>query len=109
MASMPVYMMPGVQVVQPPHLEGDPSLATEILPGPPSLVTGQPSTAHKRDLKKSAGSFSYLPTSDPGTTYSGLLAGTLITQEVEGPRTKRARVDKRYVFCITLVLKTTQC
>ncbi|TFK42813.1 hypothetical protein BDQ12DRAFT_293915 [Crucibulum laeve] len=92
-ASMPAYMLPGVPVHQPPHLEGDASLATEILPGPPSLVSAQ-QAAQKRDPKKPSTLYSYLPHSDPGSTYSGIMHGTLIGQEPEGPRTKRARVDK---------------
>jgi hypothetical protein len=92
---MAAYLLPGVSVVQPPHLEGDPVLATEILPGPPSLISVQQS-ANRRDPKKpTAPVFSYLPTSDPGTTYSGLMAGTLTgNQEIDGSRRKRARIDK---------------
>jgi hypothetical protein len=50
MTDVPVYMPPGVPVVQPPHLEGlsDLSLSTEILTGPPSLLSVQ-QAAHKRD------------------------------------------------------------
>ena len=91
-ASVPVYALPGVTVVQPPHLEGDAALATEILPGPPPLVSLQ----QKRDPKKPTQAFSYLPASDPGSTYSGNMAGTSIlgTPDVDGPRRKRARIDK---------------
>ncbi|KAF8163129.1 hypothetical protein B0H34DRAFT_694213 [Crassisporium funariophilum] len=92
-ASLPAYLLPGVQVHQPPHLEGDPSLATEILPGPPSLVSAQ-QAAQKRDPRKPSLVYSYLPTSDPGSTYSGLMHGTLIGQDSEGPRSKRSRLDK---------------
>ncbi|KAF9001994.1 hypothetical protein BDQ17DRAFT_1357878 [Cyathus striatus] len=92
-AGMPVYMLPGVTVQQPPHLEGDPSLATEILPGPPSLASAQ-QASQKRDPRKPSTIYSYLPHSDPGSTYSGIMHGTLIGQEPEGPRTKRSRVDK---------------
>ncbi|KAF8652714.1 hypothetical protein AX16_004218 [Volvariella volvacea WC 439] len=93
-ASMPAYLLPGVPVHQPSHLEGDASLATEILPGPPSLVSAQQST-QKRDPRKSTINLSYLPPSDPGSTYSGLMHGTaLISQDLEGSRTKRTRVDK---------------
>ncbi|KAG1715664.1 hypothetical protein ID866_1506, partial [Astraeus odoratus] len=95
MAEVPVYLLPGVPVLQPPHLEGlsDPSLSTEILPGPPSLVSIQ-HPVQKRDPKKSSVFVSYLPPSDPCSTYSGLMAGTLAGSEVDGPRRKRARVDK---------------
>lgn len=95
MADLPVYMLPGVPVVQPPHLEGlsDPSLSTEILPGPPSLLSVQ-QAAHKRDPKKPGAFVSYLPASDPGSTYSGLMASTFSGTDAEGQRRKRARVDK---------------
>ncbi|KIJ69621.1 hypothetical protein HYDPIDRAFT_179360 [Hydnomerulius pinastri MD-312] len=95
MAEVPVYLLPGVPVVQPPHLEGlsDPSLSTEILPGPPSLLSVQ-QAAHKRDPKKPSAFVSYLPTSDPGSTYSGLMTVPLGGSDVDGPRRKRVRVDK---------------
>ncbi|TFK72597.1 hypothetical protein BDN72DRAFT_318483 [Pluteus cervinus] len=94
-ASLPAYLLPGVPVHQPSHLEGNPSLATEILPGPPPLVSAQQAT-QKRDPKKPSISFSYLPPSDPGSTYSGLMHGTLVGQELtaEASRSKRARLDK---------------
>lgn len=94
-ASMPAYMLPGVPVHQPSHLEGDATLATEILPGPPSLVSAQQS-AQKRDPRRPTTNFSYLPPSDPGSTYSGLMHGTLVGQELEGARIKRTRVEKRW-------------
>ncbi|KAI0340697.1 hypothetical protein BDW22DRAFT_1360130 [Trametopsis cervina] len=82
-------------VVQPPHLEGDPTLATEILPGPPSLQTVQQLGIPKKDHKKSAVVASYLPASDPGTTYGAYTVSTMATTaEVDGPRRKRARLDK---------------
>ncbi|EAU88421.2 hypothetical protein CC1G_05187 [Coprinopsis cinerea okayama7 len=90
-AALPPYMLPGVPVHQPAHLEGDPSLATEILPGPPSLVSAQQS-AQKRDPKKPSTLYSYLPTTDPGSTYSGVMHGTLIG--LEEPSSKRPRPDK---------------
>lgn len=96
LANAPTYTLPGVPVVHPPHLEtGDASLATEVLPGPPPLVSVQQSAA-KRDPKKPAVLFSYLPANDPGSTYSGNMAGTstLGALDVDGPRRKRARVDK---------------
>jgi hypothetical protein len=38
---------------------------------------------------------SYLPASDPGSTYSGLMASTALSAtDAEGQRRKRARVDK---------------
>jgi len=98
-ASLPPYLLQGVRIHQPPHLEGDPALATEILPGPPSLVSAQ-QAAQKRDPRKPSTVYSYLPLSDPGSTYSGLMHGTLIGQDLEGPRNKRSRVDKGYVFFV---------
>ncbi|KAF8626184.1 hypothetical protein AX15_005068 [Amanita polypyramis BW_CC] len=92
-ASLPVYMLPGVPVHQPAHLEGDASLATEILPGPPSLLSAQQSS-QKRDPRKPSIAYSYLPPSDPGSTYSGIMHGTLIGQELDGPPTKRSRIDR---------------
>ncbi|KAK7466915.1 hypothetical protein VKT23_003979 [Stygiomarasmius scandens] len=91
-STIPAYMLPGVPVCQPSHLEGDSSLATEILPGPPSLTSASQSLA-KRDPKKPSINYSYLPASDPGTTYSGIMHGTLIGQELGSPR-KRPRVEK---------------
>ncbi|KAH6918816.1 hypothetical protein BKA70DRAFT_1248334 [Coprinopsis sp. MPI-PUGE-AT-0042] len=90
-AALPSYMLPGVSVHQPPHLEGDAALATEILPGPPSLVSAQQSV-QKRDPKKPSTMYSYLPASDPGSTYSGVMHGTLVG--LEEPRSKRPRADK---------------
>ncbi|TFY55597.1 hypothetical protein EVG20_g9263 [Dentipellis fragilis] len=100
-ASVPAYMLPGAQVVQQPRSNldtGDPSLATEILPGPPSLFSVQ-QAAVKRDPRKPTPLLTYLPQHDPGTTYSGISTGPLVgsleaNPEVDGPRRKRARVDK---------------
>ena len=100
-ASFPAYLLQGVTIHQPPHLEGDSALATEILPGPPSLVSAQ-QAAQKRDPRKPSTVYSYLPLSDPGSTYSGLMHGTLIGQDLEGHRNKRSRVDKGYVFVCSL-------
>ncbi|KAF8919486.1 hypothetical protein CPB85DRAFT_1276864 [Mucidula mucida] len=94
-ASTPTYMLPGVAVCQPEHLEGDATLATEILPGPPPLLSVQQS-AQKRDAKHSI-VYSYLPASDPGTTYSGIVHGTLIGQDSLEALGKRTRVEKSAV------------
>jgi hypothetical protein len=93
-SSMPAYLLPGVPVHQPSHLEGDASLATEILPGPPSLLSVQQST-QKRDLKKPV--YSYLHPTDPGSTYSGIVHGTIIGQE-EGARTPGLKGKRRCVL-----------
>ncbi|EIN07662.1 hypothetical protein PUNSTDRAFT_45192 [Punctularia strigosozonata HHB-11173 SS5] len=96
-ANVPAYMLPGVPVTQPPHLEGDPTLATEILPGPPSATSMQ-QALHKRDPRKPSSVLSYLPTSDPGTTYTGYAYPAPVmpvaAPEPDGPRRKRARIDK---------------
>lgn len=81
--------------MQPAHLEGDPSLATEVLPGPPSLQSVQQAGIPRKDHRKTVTIFSYLPASDPGTTYSGHMVSPMAsTTEVGGPRRKRARLDK---------------
>ncbi|KAG6811866.1 hypothetical protein H0H92_005442 [Tricholoma furcatifolium] len=88
-ASGPAFVLPAaVPVNQPTYLDGDPALATEILPGPPSLVSVQQSV-FKRDPKKP--SFSYLPSDDPGSTYSGITHGTLIGHEPQAIRSKRSK------------------
>ncbi|KAK0228244.1 hypothetical protein IW262DRAFT_590128 [Armillaria fumosa] len=94
MASTAGYVLPpGVPVCQPPHLEGDASLATEILPGPPPLGhIQQPATT-----KKSSTMYSSLWPDDPGTTYSGIVHGTLIGQESMDILKTRVRVDKSAV------------
>lgn len=92
---MPAFLLPEpVPIYQPSHLEGDATLATEILPGPPSLLSVQQST-QKRDLRKPV--YSYLHPTDPGSTYSGVMHGTIIGQE-EGARNlkgKRSTVTGR--------------
>ena len=106
--SLPAYLLPGVPVVQPPHLEGDPTLATEILPGPPSLSSVQQTGLPRKDHKKTVSAPSYLPTSDPGTTYGGHMvspvSATMTAADLDGPRRKRARIEKKYVIqCILVV------
>ncbi|KAI0306711.1 hypothetical protein B0F90DRAFT_1692430 [Multifurca ochricompacta] len=100
-ASIPVYMLPGAPVLQPPRsaLEtGDSNLATEVLPAPPTLSSVHQASG-KRDPRKPAPTVSYLPQHDPGTTYAGVLTGPIIGSlesipEVDGPRRKRVRLDK---------------
>ncbi|KAI0637273.1 hypothetical protein C8Q77DRAFT_558604 [Trametes polyzona] len=94
--SVPAYLHQGVSVSQPPHLEGDPSLATEILPGPPPLGSIQQAGLPRKDHKKATIAYSYLPASDPGTTYSSHFASALpaASTDMDGARRKRARLDK---------------
>ena len=94
MTSVPQCLLLGVPVVQPPHLEGNPAMATEILPGPPLLVSTPQPTNSKPDPRKPPTTFSYLPTTDPGSTYSVHMAGPLGSQEADGSRRKRVRVEK---------------
>jgi len=104
-ASIPVYMLPGAPALQPPRtaLEtGDPNLATEVLPAPPTLSSVLQASG-KRDPKKPVPTMSYLPQHDPGTTYAGVLTGPIIgslesVPEVDGPRRKRVRLDKGCVL-----------
>ncbi|KAJ3842764.1 hypothetical protein F5878DRAFT_555232 [Lentinula raphanica] len=90
-STIPAYLLPGVPVYQPAHLEGDQTFATEILPGPPSLNAIQ-NPLTKRDPRKDPVIYSYLPASDPGTTYSGAMHGTWIGQD--SSKSKRAKLDK---------------
>jgi len=92
-ASIPVYMLPGAPALPPPRsaLEtGDPNLATEVLPAPPTLSSVLQASG-KRDPRKPVPTMSYLPQRDPGTTYAGVLTGPIIgslesVPEVDGPR-----------------------
>jgi hypothetical protein len=104
-------MLPGAPVLQPPRsaLEtGDPNLATEVLPAPPTLSSVLQASG-KRDPRKPIPTMSYLPQHDPGTTYAGVLTGPIIGSlesipEVDGPRRKRVRLDKGYVLqCVRCV------
>jgi hypothetical protein len=87
---VPAYLLPGPPVVQPPHLDGDASLATEILPGPPSLAVVQ-AAAYKRPVP-----LSYMPATDPGSSYVGWPAQAALAApaDPDEPRRKRARTDK---------------
>ena len=109
-ASIPVYMLPGAPALQPPRtaLEtGDPNLATEVLPAPPTLSSVLQASG-KRDPRKPVPTMSYLPQHDPGTTYAGVLTGPIIgslesVPEVDGPRRKRVRLDKGCVLKCSLL------
>ena len=104
--SVPPLLQSTVPILQPSHLEGDPTLATEILPGPPSLLSVQQSAVRK-DTKKPSFALSYLPTSDPGSTYSllGLAhTPTVVSMGVDGPRRKRPRTNKMCVSFLPVVL-----
>ncbi|KAJ7831949.1 hypothetical protein B0H14DRAFT_2592371 [Mycena olivaceomarginata] len=90
---MAAYLMPGVPGHQPSHLEGDASLATEILPAPPSLLSAVQQSTQKRDLTV----YSYLHPTDPGSMYSGIVLSTIIGQEegVQNMKGKRSTVTGR--------------
>jgi len=106
--TVPSVLQAAVPISQPSHLEGDPALATEILPGPPSLLSVQQSAVRK-DTKKPSFALSYLPTSDPGSTYSllGLAhTPTVVSMGVDGPRRKRPRTSK---VCVSLSFHHTSC
>jgi hypothetical protein len=106
--TVPSVLQAAVPILQPSHLEGDPTLATEILPGPPSLLSVQQSAVRK-DTKKPSFALSYLPTSDPGSTYSVLgLAHTptVVSMGVDGPRRKRPRTNK---VCVSLSFHHPYC
>jgi len=106
--TVPSFLQAAVPILQPSHLEGDPTLATEVLPGPPSLLSVQQSTVRK-DTKKPSFALSYLPTSDPGSTYSvlGLThTPTVVSMGVDGPRRKRPRTSK---VCVSLSFYHSSC
>lgn len=106
--AVPSVLQAAVPILQPSHLEGDPTLATEILPGPPSLLSVQQSAVRK-DTKKPSFALSYLPTSDPGSTYSVLgLAHTptVVSMGIDGPRRKRPRTSK---VCVSLSFHHSSC
>lgn len=110
-SSVPAYMLAAAPVLQQPRAgldSGDPSLATEVLPGPPSVASVRQTTA-KRDTRKPAAPVSFLPQYDPGTSYAGMATGPVTgvgtleaNLEVDGPRRKRARVDKGYAMLVIL-------
>lgn len=102
---IPACLFAAPTVTHPPHLEGDPALATEILPGPPPLASIQQPAQSKKDHKKASLALSYLPTSDPGTTYgANTVSSMAAAAEVDGPRRKRARLEKG---CVVLFLLLT--
>ena len=109
-----MYMLPGAPVLQPPRsaLEtGDTSLATEVLPAPPTLSSVIQASS-KRDPRKPVPTMTYLPQHDPGTTYAGVLTGPIIGSlesipEVDGPRRKRVRLDKGCVLKYLLGVSPT--
>ncbi|KAF8514024.1 hypothetical protein JB92DRAFT_2920657 [Gautieria morchelliformis] len=99
LSTQPAYMLAPVTAVHPPDLEtDDPSLATEVLPAPPPLasIVGQRRDSH---LRRPTQVFSYLPASDPGTTYSGLMGGLglVLVPEEESRLRKRARTEKTVI------------
>ncbi|KIJ29854.1 hypothetical protein M422DRAFT_268631 [Sphaerobolus stellatus SS14] len=104
LSAQKAYLLEPITVIQPPDLEtDDPSLATVILPAPPPLTSI--SSNRKESHVKRQNLISYLPASDPGTTYSGLMGGlslNLAPSEEEGRLRKRARTERRYVTALLL-------
>lgn len=95
--TVPPCLFAALPVVHPPHLEGNTALATEILPGPPSIASIR-HPQKRADPKKPTLPLSYLPLSDPGTTYSGLAGGiSAMAFDSGDARRKRARLNKGYV------------
>ncbi|KZV60897.1 hypothetical protein PENSPDRAFT_321742 [Peniophora sp. CONT] len=105
--AVPAYSLPGVPPLPQPKAAvgesgADLTLATEILPAPPSVASVESPAPVKRDPRKPAPIISYLPSHDPGTTYSTPFGVTPVPAasleggngELEGRRRKRARVDK---------------
>ncbi|KDQ20354.1 hypothetical protein BOTBODRAFT_27778 [Botryobasidium botryosum FD-172 SS1] len=97
---LPACLLPPFPPVlkAPLQIDGsDPSLSTEVLPAPPPISFIQ--VPPKRDLKRPY--ISFLPTSDPGTTYGTGAASTLaLGAAPDDPirRTaKRARVEKTHL------------
>ena len=76
--------LPMMRVVQPAHLEtSDATLATEILPAPPPVATVSGTGLAKKDAKRPYGApvvLSYLPASDPGSSFSSIYAQTFSEQ-----------------------------
>lgn len=106
LATQAAYLLAPVTAIHPPDLEtDDSSLATEVLPAPPPLTS---ITSQRRDshVKRPTQVFSYLPASDPGSTYSGLMGGLglSLVPEDEGRLRKRARVDKSSVSLSLAIL-----
>jgi hypothetical protein len=72
----------------PPHLStSNPSLATEILPGPPPLAAiapplGKTTASTNHHIRKSGNVLTYLPAMDPGSTYVNQLAGPAASGQV---------------------------
>lgn len=99
-------LQPGFSVSQPPQLEGDLSLATEILRGPPSLASVQQAGLPQQGHRKAVMSFSNLPSADPGTTCTMHFAmNQLRAARVDmggTPLQKRARLEKGYVRTLPL-------
>ncbi|KAI0029722.1 hypothetical protein K488DRAFT_55735 [Vararia minispora EC-137] len=107
LASVPTYSLPGVPPLPQPRGAGDPpdaTLATEILPAPPSLTSIHQVALAKQDPRKLSQPVSYLPQHDPGTTFSSYWATPVSTSVLDGPaeaegrRPKRVRVGKECVL-----------
>src|ERR1700761_4869475 len=94
--SSTAFQLPRV-LLDPVDSSDDNDLTTEILPAPPPLATVQQPPARKDShARKHPVVLSYLPTSDPGSSYTGA-TGSLLGMEDDTRRRKRARLDKGYV------------
>ncbi|KAL1745461.1 hypothetical protein HDZ31DRAFT_36398 [Schizophyllum fasciatum] len=96
---LPPALLAQVPVSQPAHLEGDNSLATEILPGPPSVQSAR-LAALKRDPHSKKAQYLYLPAADPGTSYAGI-AGFGFANEVDEPVETNGKRSKTAVGSTT--------
>ena len=83
-------------------------LSTEILPAPPTL-SSLPPVNFKRDShqKKAIALTQYLPTFDPGSTYTGG-SGVMSGLEAESGRRKRPRLEKRCVPSVRIWMAAEQ-
>ena len=100
--SVPSCLFATLPVVHSAHFDSD--LSTEVLAAPPSIEAVR-KLAKKNEPKKLIPPASYLPLSEPGTTYTGLAGGlAALALEESGHRQKRARLDKGFVFFLNFTL-----
>lgn len=91
------FRMPSVLLEEPVAMSSD-DLATEILPAPPSLNSLPPVNFKKDSHQKKVIVYpQFLPSCDPGSTYTGG-SGVMSGIETDTRRRKRPRLDKRRGF-----------